>query len=444
MTQGRIERGRFALELALSDPHGPKASDCADSPETFGLAADRQAIERTIRRRDGSAYTTRLPLDKPAPRRPFSNRELAALADATYLRSPHWRASREVGRTLRLVDLFSGCGVMTLGAWEACRAIGYRLKPILALDMNPSALKVYKRNFPQVQTRSNRIEELLDGHFGQPATDSETAFLEKLGRIDILVGGPPCQGHSDLNNYTRRADPKNKLYERMARFAELVRPKHIVIENVSAVLHDRGQIVEKTATLLGRLGYELDEIVAEVSALGVAQRRRRHVLVASIARRPDLARTLAHYARSERSVGWAIEDLRKSYGTSHFDTASKPGITNQSRIEYLFQKDQYDLPNEMRPDCHRLKDHSYKSVYGRMFWDRPAQTITSGFTCMGQGRYVHPKSKRTITPHEAARLQFIPDFFRFGEDLRRTDLAEMIGNAVPSKLTYVLLLEQLR
>jgi DNA (cytosine-5)-methyltransferase 1 len=63
---------------------------------------------------------------------------------------------------------------------------------------------------------------------------------------------------------------------------------------------------------------------------------------------------------------------------------------------------------------------------------------------MGQGRYVHPRLKRTLTPHEAARLQFIPDFFAFPEDMKRTALAQMIGNAVPAKLTYVMALELLR
>jgi DNA (cytosine-5)-methyltransferase 1 len=62
---------------------------------------------------------------------------------------------------------------------------------------------------------------------------------------------------------------------------------------------------------------------------------------------------------------------------------------------------------------------------------QPAQTITSGFTCMGQGRFVHPSVRRTLTPHEATRLQFIPDFFSFGEDIGTTARAEVIGNAVP-------------
>jgi DNA (cytosine-5)-methyltransferase 1 len=69
-------------------------------------------------------------------------------------------------------------------------------------------------------------------------------------------------------------------------------------------------------------------------------------------------------------------------------------------------------------------------MYGRLHWDRPAQTVTTGFGSMGQGRYVHPSRRRTITPHEAARLQTFPDWFDFGQS-SRGQLADMIGNAVP-------------
>jgi DNA (cytosine-5)-methyltransferase 1 len=333
---------------------------------------------------------------------------------------------------------------MTLGAWEACRALGRRLEPVFAVDMNTAATEVYLRNFPEARVSTARIEDILDGRSGERPTKNERALAKQLGDIDILVGGPPCQGHSDLNNHTRRSDPKNELYERMARFAEVVRPTHIIIENVSAVLHDRGGIVAKTESALVRLGYAVDQVVAEVSSLGVAQRRRRHVLVASLGRVPVLDRTLACYQRGERGVGWAIADLVTKEGSSAFDTASMARGPNRKRIEYLFRGNHYDLPDSLRPDCHRLKKHSYKSMYGRLHWDAPAQTVTSGFTSMGQGRFVHPKAKRTITPHEAARLQFIPDFFRFGDRVLRTSLAEMIGNAVPPKLTYVLTLELVR
>jgi DNA (cytosine-5)-methyltransferase 1 len=82
-------------------------------------------------------------------------------------------------------------------------------------------------------------------------------------------------------------------------------------------------------------------------------------------------------------------------------------------------------------------------MYGRLRYDRPSQTITSGFTSPGQGRFIHPSQQRTLTPHEAARLQFFPDFFDFSASKKRGDLAKMIGNAVPMKLSYMLCLELL-
>ncbi|MGH3053264.1 MAG: DNA cytosine methyltransferase, partial [Gaiellaceae bacterium] len=91
----------------------------------------------------------------------------------------------------------------------------------------------------------------------------------------------------------------------------------------------------------------------------------------------------------------------------------------------------------MRPVCHQ-SEHSYVSMYGRLRWDAPAQTVTTGFGSMGQGRYVHPLRPRTLTPHEAARLQFLPDFMRFEEIRTRAALAQAIGNAAPPLLTIVL------
>ncbi|MEN8220818.1 MAG: DNA cytosine methyltransferase [Pseudomonadota bacterium] len=99
----------------------------------------------------------------------------------------------------------------------------------------------------------------------------------------------------------------------------------------------------------------------------------------------------------------------------------------------------YNLPDLVRPSCHKNKNHSYKSCYGRLYWDKPAQTITSGFGSMGQGRYIHPLRKRVITPHEAARIQGFPDFFDFSMVNLRGDLHGMIANAVPPKITAMII-----
>ena len=103
-------------------------------------------------------------------------------------------------------------------------------------------------------------------------------------------------------------------------------------------------------------------------------------------------------------------------------------------MNYLLTSGEYDLPNARRPKCHQ-DDHSYKSMYGRLNWDLPAQTITSGYGSIGQGRYMHPSQARALTPHEAARLQGFPDYFDFTSVASRTALATMIGNAVPPQMS---------
>jgi DNA (cytosine-5)-methyltransferase 1 len=413
-------------------------------PETFSLSPDRTCVVRVVALRDGSSHTTTLPLGQMPRSGALTASQLAALADVAFLRSQNWPKSDASGDVVRTVDLFSGCGAMSLGVWEACRAIGHRFEVALAVDNNEHALRTYARNFPGARTRQTDAASLLDSPLGARPSERELALVREIGSVDLTLAGPPCQGHSDLNNHSRRNDPKNQLYDRTARFAELVRPKHVVVENVPTVLHDRGRVVEKTAQHLRLCGYHLDHAVVEISKLGVAQRRRRHILVASLERDLGVSTCLAGYLRRVPPVGSVISDLMRIGPVRAFDKPASTSAENLRRIEHLFGCDLYDLPDSRRPGCHRLKQHTYKSVYGRMYWDEPSQTITSGFTCMGQGRFVHPKRHRTLTPHEAARIQFLPDFFQFDEDLPRTVLCEMIANAVPPKLTYVLALELLR
>lgn len=411
--------------------------------EFFAVAADSATIVRSIHLRNGRTISSKRSAVDSIPQTGASDDAVAAAWDASYLRLA--APSRADGKdSVRTVDLFSGCGAMTLGLSEAARAVGTRLQPLLALDSSPAALAVYSANFPTARAVLAPIETLLDRELGARPSASERNFVGSLRSVDVLVGGPPCQGHSNLNNHTRRSDPKNRLYDRMARFAELARPTHVMIENVSAVLHDTGHVVERTLDHLLRLGYNVDQGVVEVSTLGVPQHRRRHVLVASLALCPSLKRIMASLARPARSVRWAIGDLSRMRDDRPFHTAGVPSHLSRRRIDYLFDHGLYELPDEQRPDCHRLKKHSYKSVYGRLRWEHPSQTITSGFSSMGQGRYVHPSQRRTLTPHEAARLQFIPDYFDFSGESSRTALAEMIGNAVPPKLSYALGLELLR
>jgi DNA (cytosine-5)-methyltransferase 1 len=349
---------------------------------------------------------------------------------------------------IRVADLFAGCGGLTLGVAEAARRLGLGIDVRLAVDVDAEARAVYEANLPGADFREVSIEELFDGVVGAPLTTAERKLKRQVGRVDVLVGGPPCQGHSDLNNHTRRADPRNALYARMARAAEVLRPAIVLIENVPTVTNDVEKVVDATVRALAAAGYSVAEAIVDISRLGAPQRRHRHVVLASRVAKvnvDDIVSKLEERCPRHpvRSVRWAIEDLNTTKSDELFDSASVASADNLERIAWLFESRKYDLPNSRRPKCHR-SDHSYNSMYGRLKWDLPAQTVTTGFGSMGQGRYVHPGRRRTITPHEAARLQMLPDFWDFRAVGKRGALARLIGNAVPPPLVSALLEPALR
>jgi DNA (cytosine-5)-methyltransferase 1 len=339
---------------------------------------------------------------------------------------------------IRIADIFSGCGGMTAGLTEAAARTQTRLRYSLAVDSDAGALELYRNNFSGAVTRASDVGMLFPSHIGASPTATERKLLSDVGPIDVLVGGPPCQGHSDLNNHTRRSDPKNALYLKMARAAEILNPLLIVIENVSSVELDKGGVVQTTRDALEEMGYTVRGKVLDLRRIGVPQRRRRFVMMASKVQSIDLEDILSDAAtglpgHSDRTVRWAIGDLLHAESEEIFDSASGISADNIKRIGILFKRGIYDLPNKHRPKCHRDGNHSYVSMYGRLRWGRPAQTITTGFGSMGQGRYVHPQRRRTLTPHEAARLQTFPDWFSF-RGAPRGLLSKVIGNAVPPLL----------
>lgn len=400
--------------------------------EEYRLDAAKGRIFRVIEWGD-SERTTSLPLPSERP----AGLSRQDLWDWTWLRqseAPPTGVSKE--KSIRVADLFSGCGQMTIGVAEAARAVGSRAELVLAVDLDEDALEVCRRAFPSAHLRSSPIEQVLTGRWKSDPRPEEQAFIDKVGKVDVLVGGPPCQGHSDFNNHTRRDDGRNALALKMVRFAELTKPKHIVIENVRGIVHDRGGVLDKVRKRLENLKYRVGQRLLKGEEHGVAQRRWRMFMVATLDPSIDVEAVLdLPEIFPSRTFSWACGDLVDRAGTNPFDLAPVATATNQRRIDYLFENEEWELADSERPPCHRKGGHSYKSIYGRLWEDRPAQTITTGFRCMGQGRFVHPTRPRTITPHEAARLQFIPDFVDFSK-LSPSSVAKLIGNAVPPKLLY--------
>ena len=144
--------------------------------------------------------------------------------DLQWLRSAKKPNHAKTNTKLRMIDLFAGCGGITAGIEAACLELGIDLESVIAWDIFEHATDVFKSNFPEAEIYSVPIENLIDGERGQPPTENEMKFIESVGKIDLIVGGPPCQGNSNLNNHTRGTDPRNLLYLRMARMIEILKP----------------------------------------------------------------------------------------------------------------------------------------------------------------------------------------------------------------------------
>ena len=409
----------------------------------FAFSKDKKAIRRTI-----AAYGRKF-------RKSVRNRSALKSPSSAYFHSmlngPSSRRRRSPFGTVRYIDLFCGGGGLSLGVDNALDLMGMNGELVLAADIDSAGLGLVRKRFRALSFRKNDIDEMLkyavdyshelDDFLEQPRiTDHEIASCE--GHIDLIVGGPPCQGHSNLNNHTRRSDPRNTLYFLMPAFAVALKAPNLLIENVPAVRHASVNVVGITKTILETHGYHVEDFVLDASKFGVAQTRKRHFLLAS--------KNPIGHARaviSEMEVPEiSFDDINRKLPDADladtlFEKNGRLSEENIRRIRYLFESKSWNLPSEHRPECHR-KEHTYPAMYGRMHEDRPAPTITTGFGSPGRGRFVHPNERRTITAREAARLQAFPDWYWRTDPARtlnRTQIANIIGNAVPCNLVEPLI-----
>lgn len=354
-------------------------------------------------------------------------------------------------RDLRIVDLFCGVGGFSAGLHEAALGVGLMPRFLAAVDLDRSALQVYRKNFSPQRMISKDVDSLVDyairfdgdqPRFAYHPEILDPSLVDFVGNTDIVVGGPPCQGHSNFNNHTRRNDPRNALYLTVPAVGVALGAPTIIIENVQSIVRSRGRLIETTVGILESQGYHVDSAVLEADKLGVAQTRKRHILFGTRGRTTLPFNQLYEAINAPAlTVMDAIGDLQDVRPSTLFDSSAILSEENMKRVDYLFEKDTYDLPNSERPDCHK-DGHSYPSVYGRMYPDKAAQTITGGFLSPGRGRFTHPTRRRALTPHEAARLQGFTDQFLFerfdGTPLSNRDYAKLIGDAVPPPVAFAL------
>lgn len=347
---------------------------------------------------------------------------------------------------LRCIDLFCGSGGFSLGVTLAARGAGRHASLERVVDADARGLGVVSRSLDVGTAINTGVSSLVDyqvrrrgdrWRFAYPPEIVDAKFAVEPD-IDLLIAGPPCQGHSNLNNHTRRSDPRNDLFICTVAVAVALQSKIVLIENVRTVTASHGDVVGMARELFDESGYEVCEDIIRADDLGWPQTRERYFMTAI--RRDVLKTSLPDVRhRPSENVLWAIEDLMDITSAQEpFETSPVPTAETKRRIDWLFDNGEYNLANSERPDCHK-DGTTYTAVYGRMFPDRPAPTITTGIGTPGQGRFIHPLRRRLVTPREAARIQGFPDGYGFvveGTPAKRKDLAKWIGDAVPAPMGY--------
>ena len=351
----------------------------------------------------------------------------------------------------RVIDLFSGCGGMSWGAALA----GFNV--LAGVDNDLTAIQTYRRNFGEDAGFAVDLTALGPEEFADYVN-------LKPEELELLIGGPPCQGFS--KNVPRKNrflnDPRNRLVSRFLEYVEYLRPQILIMENVAEMKDGfegayTGEVIER----LERAGYRVDVKVIHAPDFGVPQRRRRAFFYANRLNRPVEFPAPTHYPAEQGSffvgsdsayvtVNSAIGDLPSlahGEGTSPTDY-DKPPTTwfqiemrrNAKRLyDHVARKladTQYrrlasikagqgakDLPEALKPKSH------YSGAYGRLVWDDLAPTITRWVFHPGSGRFGHPSDVRVVTIREAARLQSFSDDFVFcGTYIQKS---HQVGNAVP-------------
>lgn len=373
--------------------------------------------------------------------------------------SNEWWRSFLLGNTIKpenkngfvtFIDLFSSVGGLSLALTEAAASLGLSSKCLFCADVDKGAIEIYNAHFhPELIHCGDvdhlvNIEKLLDSSVAPTELAdvlADTNLKNLTGKVDVVLAGPPCQGHSSLNNLSRHEDPRNRFYLHPIAIGIALCAKAIVVENVPGVKRDSLNTVDRAISLLKQHGYTVTGDVLKAEKLGWPQTRHRYFLVAVRDTEVSSLRELSNsLQRPPMSIEWAIADLLDIKPTDLMSTAPSLTTENQKRIQWLFENDKNHLPDKLRPACHRDKAHTYNTVYGRMYWDKPAGTITTGFSTPGRGRYIHPLRRRTLLPWEAARIQGFPDKYftspLIDREIKRTELVRWIGNAVPVPLGY--------
>jgi DNA-cytosine methyltransferase len=335
----------------------------------------------------------------------------------------------------RILDLFSGAGGFSKGLDMLSE-----FKTVLATDFNESALASFKLNFPN--------SKIIIGDITKKNIKDKIVSTANELKVNMIIGGPPCQGFSNKGKKLGLNDPRNFLFKEYLNIVRKIKPDIFIIENVKTMLTaENGYFLAQILKEINFYGYKVSYKPIIASDYGVPQNRQRAVIIA------HKTKKINHpipSTKTKTTVKEAINDLaylQSGEGLEISDYITKPN----SNYQIIMRKNSNKLHNHIATNHKKIaidklklippqgnkkdlpKDlhgkQKFKTTWGRLQWDSQSPTIDTRFDTPSNGTNSHPELNRAITPREAARLQSFPDNFIFVG--KKTEICKQIGNAVP-------------
>ena len=338
----------------------------------------------------------------------------------------------------KFIDLFCGCGGLSKGfSLAGFDCVG-------GIDFNQAAINTFNHNF---EGAKGLCCDLL-----QMSTEQIIEEFGDLSNVDVVIGGPPCQGFSSANRYkTEGEDPRNKLFFEFVKFVDLAKPKAILIENVRGIVtSDNGYAKDRIYEIFEDRGYKVNHRILDAADYGVPQHRLRNFFVMlkdelfdfDTMEKCEEIRTVSESIGELYSLEMSKDEIRK-LNTPPVTPYQKylrradnliynhdnryPAEIVQKRISFVPQGGNWQqVPAELWPSD---RNNRHSSAYKRLDEKQPSVTIDTGNS---HSNYFHPLFNRIPTVREAARLQSFPDEFVFVGN--RSEQYRQVGNAVPPLL----------
>ena len=334
-----------------------------------------------------------------------------------------------------VIDLFAGVGGLSLGF----EMEGFDI--LLANEFDQSIATAYKENHKSTNVVVGDITSL----------DLSKVFGEYVNKIDVVIGGPPCQGFSQKGKRKTINDERNFLFKHYVEVVKFVKPKYFVMENVPNLLTaEKGFFLNEIKGLFKDYGYSIRYGILNAADYGVPQNRRRAIIIGKYLANPpelplpckqkvtiwDAISDLAYLESGEGEFEQEYRNSPKSDYEKKMRKGSKILYNHMATKHSALALERLSLipPNagkEVLPKKHITKS-VYSGTWSRMKQNDVAVTITTRFDTPSSGKFTHPFLNRAITVREAARLQSFPDTFKFiGSKMSQM---KQVGNAVPPLL----------